>query len=47
MDEIILNTSVVLENNTEEFCEESALLNKLVELKGDCFFNVFIGKYAH
>ncbi|XP_050543551.1 uncharacterized protein LOC126906763 [Daktulosphaira vitifoliae] len=43
MEEIILN-SVVIENNefSEEFSHESALLDVLGELKGDCFFNIFI-----
>lgn len=43
MDDIILNAPVIIENI--EFPDQSDLLNLLIELKGDCFFNAFTGKY--
>lgn len=38
----ILSATIVI--NEENFIEENTLLNTLIELKGECFFNVFIGK---
>jgi len=45
MDDIMLNAPVIIEDI--EFPDQSDLLNLLIELKGDCFFNAFIGKYPH
>lgn len=38
---MILNAPMV----TNDFLDDSALFDVLVELKGECFFSVFIGKY--
>ncbi|KAF0733212.1 Uncharacterized protein FWK35_00032757 [Aphis craccivora] len=40
MDDIILNAPVIIED--VEFPDQSDLLNLLIELNGDCFFNTFI-----
>lgn len=37
----ILSATIISE---EDFIEENTILNTLVELKGECFFNIFIGK---
>jgi len=44
MEDIIINAPVIIENI--EFPDQSALIELLIELKGDCFFSLFIGKYS-
>lgn len=39
----ILSTPVEILRD-EEFLGETSLLDLLVDLKGECFFNIFIGK---
>lgn len=44
MEDIVLNDPVIIDD--DKFTDESALLELLVELKGDSLFDVFIGKYS-
>jgi len=40
----ISSAPVEILSDTDDFLEETSLLDVLVQLRGECFFNIFIGK---